>query len=1308
MNPPRVLCRVQAIYAYQSGDPSALSFAKGDIIEVLTQLESGWWDGWCNGLRGWFPSNYVEVIDNEPEMIAGDFGLNQSISAAKQYNNHQPNDNQWFDENDFHHYNDSQHHQQQQFRELSARSKEQLRLSLASSDRSYSATPTTARSRSRATTNHSESSSMKNGLPPNWVKQTTEDGSGFYYYNMVTHKMRYTHPNEPEEEEESMDDFSDNDMNEFRTYNENGHTSPDMTASVQSRSQLPQEQPVSESEISQDEDLSDREFEPRIPPRSANRIKVAEKFVDDHSLASSGNQSRLSSVSSQGTQNKYLRDNDEQYPPNWTKKMTPQGRPYYCNMLTNETTWNIEDVDPTTGELLIQPGTPTQSTVNEPVNGSIHDSESKRSSDHSQLSRKKVVELQANEPLGWGKLSSLIAHAIHDLNSAARNGQRHLYRDLTTAVVESIRLMLYTSNSIDKENSPHLKNDKNLRTQYRAIMAALSKLVLSAKLASTMWSPPDAVVKMETDANDVLVAVRNFLGSAQEACIEIQDTDPRLLENGATSIASLQWRRKRNNSQSSGRGPTNELDEPQPRFFLHPEQVAILQNSATSMHSTIMSFIEYVRKVSEKNTNSKELSSITNIQSATPLIIAQFRNLGNIVSQFLNHVEDIAVDDSLTHVGDLKFAKQSLYNSMGSLFVATQFVTNDSPSPDELEASVAQVEQCATSVEESVWDICRAVSKLTTERLSKAPASGASQSPTPTRSAQKTPPTSHQIRDANDLLAWKIPETSLSIDTGKDVSQDFFSTQDEDGRISPDTDISERDELDDILASPDDDLMSQPLSQRSMSDNALNRRPDDKVKKFFGEEVAVAANRRDTTIGPASTMSTMTSAIGAPSALSVPETPWYLGYDYTPNDIVFNMEGQVKGGTLTALVERLTLHDFLDSKFINTFLLTYRSFCTTDEWFDLLMQRYNLPAPAGLTPEEIDIWGEKKLKLVRLRVFNVIKTWLENFYNEEEDQHIIARIMEFAEVTIRESMQFASEQLIKLVRKRMDTDDNSQFRKMTLTTGTPAPPAILPKNMKRVRLLDIDPLEIARQLTVMDSRLYIKIKPVECLDKNWGKEDSENIAANVKASIEYSNQITAWVTDSILSQTEIKKRCAIIKHWVQVAEKCRILNNFNTCMAVLSAFDNSAIGRLKRTWDSVSARTMQTLAYIRKLMGANKNFNEYREIIHSVNPPCIPFLGIYLQDLTFIEDGNTNFLRKSNQLINFAKRMKTAEVIREIQQYQSSPYFLNAVPELQVFITTHLQSSRDEETCYNLSLALEPREREDEKIARLLKESGFS
>jgi son of sevenless-like protein len=144
-------------------------------------------------------------------------------------------------------------------------------------------------------------------------------------------------------------------------------------------------------------------------------------------------------------------------------------------------------------------------------------------------------------------------------------------------------------------------------------------------------------------------------------------------------------------------------------------------------------------------------------------------------------------------------------------------------------------------------------------------------------------------------------------------------------------------------------------------------------------------------------------------------------------------------------------------------------------------------------------------------------------------------------------------------------------------------------------------------------------------------------------------------------------------------------------MAILSAFDNSAVGRLKRTWEMVGARTNQILSHIRKLMGANRNFIEYRAIIHSINPPCIPFLGIYLQDLTFIEDGNADYLKTSKGLINFAKRAKTAEVIREIQQYQSTYYQLTPVDELQTFIQTNLQSTRDEEQLYHESLKLEPR-----------------
>ncbi|KAI9260691.1 SH3 domain-containing protein, partial [Phascolomyces articulosus] len=61
-----VICRVCALYPYVSTDASSLSFEQGAVIEVLAQLDSGWWDGWCNGKRGWFPSNYVQVIPDDP------------------------------------------------------------------------------------------------------------------------------------------------------------------------------------------------------------------------------------------------------------------------------------------------------------------------------------------------------------------------------------------------------------------------------------------------------------------------------------------------------------------------------------------------------------------------------------------------------------------------------------------------------------------------------------------------------------------------------------------------------------------------------------------------------------------------------------------------------------------------------------------------------------------------------------------------------------------------------------------------------------------------------------------------------------------------------------------------------------------------------------------------------------------------------------------------------------------------------------------------------------------------------------------
>lgn len=80
---PTMFCR--ALYDYQAQDMSALSFRKGEIIEVLSQQPSGWWDGLLRDERGWFPSNYVSLITEEEADLAfsGSETENMSVSNSR-------------------------------------------------------------------------------------------------------------------------------------------------------------------------------------------------------------------------------------------------------------------------------------------------------------------------------------------------------------------------------------------------------------------------------------------------------------------------------------------------------------------------------------------------------------------------------------------------------------------------------------------------------------------------------------------------------------------------------------------------------------------------------------------------------------------------------------------------------------------------------------------------------------------------------------------------------------------------------------------------------------------------------------------------------------------------------------------------------------------------------------------------------------------------------------------------------------------------------------------------------------------------
>ena len=81
---------VRALYDYDADDRTSLSFRQGDIIQVITQLESGWWDGVIHGVRGWFPSNYCAVVSPPYEdgrnRVAGD---SETEESEDEYGEHE-------------------------------------------------------------------------------------------------------------------------------------------------------------------------------------------------------------------------------------------------------------------------------------------------------------------------------------------------------------------------------------------------------------------------------------------------------------------------------------------------------------------------------------------------------------------------------------------------------------------------------------------------------------------------------------------------------------------------------------------------------------------------------------------------------------------------------------------------------------------------------------------------------------------------------------------------------------------------------------------------------------------------------------------------------------------------------------------------------------------------------------------------------------------------------------------------------------------------------------------------------------------
>eukprot|EP01100_Stratorugosa_tubuloviscum_P003131 TRINITY_DN1746_c0_g1_i1.p1 TRINITY_DN1746_c0_g1~~TRINITY_DN1746_c0_g1_i1.p1 ORF type:complete len:790 (-),score=247.11 TRINITY_DN1746_c0_g1_i1:3-2336(-) len=255
---------------------------------------------------------------------------------------------------------------------------------------------------------------------------------------------------------------------------------------------------------------------------------------------------------------------------------------------------------------------------------------------------------------------------------------------------------------------------------------------------------------------------------------------------------------------------------------------------------------------------------------------------------------------------------------------------------------------------------------------------------------------------------------------------------------------------------------------------------------------------------------------------------------------------------------------------------------------------------------------------------------------------------------------------------------NSYYTIKELDEKIPRP--LKPRSKFNLTFVDLQPLEIARQLSLIEQRLYCRIQRSELIFLNWKSNDREKKAQNISALVDWFNKISRWVCTEIVTTANMRLRTAIIVRFIQIAQNCFKLKNFNSMMEILSGLNNTSVQRLKRTWQAVSTREMQSYQVLQELMSNSMNFKNYREELKKSNGIALPYLGLILQDMIALEElVKMSKHSKKQGMVDFKKFRIMAATIRAMQQYQIKRYNFCEVESIKVFLHSGLVTLDDKE-----------------------------
>ncbi|XP_077918065.1 rap guanine nucleotide exchange factor 1 isoform X14 [Halichoerus grypus] len=373
----------------------------------------------------------------------------------------------------------------------------------------------------------------------------------------------------------------------------------------------------------------------------------------------------------------------------------------------------------------------------------------------------------------------------------------------------------------------------------------------------------------------------------------------------------------------------------------------------------------------------------------------------------------------------------------------------------------------------------------------------------------------------------------------------------------------------------------------------------------------------------------------------------------------------VRGGSGDILLVHATETDRKDLVlYCEAFLTTYRTFITPEELIKKLHCTY----------EKFSPFADTFKKRVSKNTFFVLVRVVDELCLVELTEEILKLLMELVFRLVCNGELSLARVLRKNILDKVDQ------KKLLRCANSDQPLAARGVAARPGTLHDFHSHEIAEQLTLLDAELFYKIEIPEVL--LWAKEQNEEKSPNLTQFTEHFNNMSYWVRSIIMLQEKAQDRERLLLKFIKIMKHLRKLNNFNSYLAILSALDSAPIRRLE--WQK---QTSEGLAEYCTLIDSSSSFRAYRAALSEVEPPCIPYLGLILQDLTFVHLGNPDYI---DGKVNFSKRWQQFNILDSMRCFQQAHYDIRRNDDIINFFndfSDHLA----EEALWELSLKIKPR-----------------